>query len=92
MQWIAFQPGSEVCFVDAFFRFASGQDLYDSFPAVMRSVHHLDRIRHEEHKDAWIFWSEDYGFMHHWKQMGGKIILDPSIKLIHWGLKGYGAG
>jgi GT2 family glycosyltransferase len=30
--------------------------------------------------------SEDYFFCDEYRKMGGKIILDPSIKLNHWGL------
>ena len=52
MQGIAFQSGSEVRFVDAFLRFAPGQDLHDSFTAVMGGVHDSDRIGRQEHKNT----------------------------------------
>ena len=29
--------------------------------------------------------SEDYLFCHRWRKMGGKILMDPSIRLKHWG-------
>jgi len=37
-----------------------------------------------------IRWPEDYAFCHDFRQIGGKIIMDPSIKLKHWGSFGYG--
>lgn len=33
--------------------------------------------------------SEDYFFCRQWRELGGKVILDPSIKLTHWGQYGY---
>jgi len=33
---------------------------------------------------------EDYAFSKDWRDMGGKIILDPSIRLKHFGMYGYG--
>lgn len=33
--------------------------------------------------------SEDYSFCERWRSLGGKIMLEPSIKLIHWGQYGY---
>lgn len=36
-----------------------------------------------------IHWSEDYGFCRKWRQIGGEIWLDPSIKLIHMGMKAF---
>lgn len=36
-----------------------------------------------------IHWSEDYGFCRKWRQAGGEIWLDPSIKLKHFGMKAY---
>ena len=36
-----------------------------------------------------IYLSEDYAFSQDWRNMGGKIILDPSIRLKHWGFHGY---
>ena len=37
-----------------------------------------------------VYWSEDYSFCKEWREMGGKIVLDPSIKLKHWGTYGFG--
>ena len=37
-----------------------------------------------------ILLSEDYAFSRDFRNMGGKIILDPSIRLKHWGQIGYG--
>ena len=34
--------------------------------------------------------SEDYNFCQKWRDMGGKVLLDPSIKLGHWGAFRYG--
>lgn len=43
-------------------------------------------------EDKWrdrFYRSEDYGFCAWWRQLGGEIILDPSIKLGHVGKKIY---
>ena len=57
---------------------------------------------HEEGKvgDCWAFFnprvedgvylSEDYAFCYDYRSIGGKIISDPSIKLKHYGMYGYG--
>lgn len=37
------------------------------------------------------YMSEDYAFCHDWRSLGGKIIADPSIRLIHHGQFAYGA-
>jgi len=37
-----------------------------------------------------IQYSEDYRFCQDWRNLGGKILLDPSIRLVHWGKYGYG--
>lgn len=34
--------------------------------------------------------SEDYSFCRKWRDMGGKIIMDPTIRLGHWGSYRYG--
>lgn len=34
--------------------------------------------------------SEDYFFCEQWRKLGGKVILNPTIKLGHWGLYRYG--
>jgi len=36
-----------------------------------------------------IYYSEDYAQCLDWRNMGGKIWIDPSIHLTHWGSKGY---
>lgn len=33
--------------------------------------------------------SEDYWFCHRWRELGGNVVLDPSIRLTHWGRFGY---
>lgn len=38
-----------------------------------------------------IYLSEDYAFCKDWRHMGGEIVADPSIKLIHHGSYAYGA-
>ena len=35
--------------------------------------------------------SEDYAFCQRWRDMGGEIWMDPSIKLVHWGTYAYGS-
>jgi glycosyltransferase involved in cell wall biosynthesis len=37
------------------------------------------------------YMSEDYAFCHDWRKIGGKIIADPAIKLIHHGSYAYEA-
>jgi len=37
-----------------------------------------------------IYLSEDYAFSHDWREMGGEIILNPDVKLLHWGMYGFG--
>lgn len=37
-----------------------------------------------------VYLSEDYSFSEDWRNMGGKIILEPSIRLKHYGIYGYG--
>jgi len=39
--------------------------------------------------DGGVFLSEDYCFCQDFREMGGKILLDPSIKLTHWGSFGF---
>jgi hypothetical protein len=34
---------------------------------------------------AYKFWSEDYTFCQNWRKLGGKVWLDPSVKLQHVG-------
>lgn len=41
--------------------------------------------------DDGIYLSEDYAFCKDWRDIGGKILADPSIKLIHHGSYGYGS-
>ena len=36
-----------------------------------------------------IHLSEDYFFCEEYRKIGGKILLDPTIKLNHWGLYAY---
>ena len=52
MQRVALQPGGELRFVDAFLRFAFGQDLHNSLPTVVRGKHNLNCVWQQEHKDA----------------------------------------
>lgn len=33
--------------------------------------------------------SEDYWFCHQWRSLGGRVMLDPSIRLKHWGRCAY---
>ena len=40
--------------------------------------------------DDEVFLSEDYAFCKDWRGMGGKIILEPSIRLKHYGTYGFG--
>ena len=54
-----------------------GDNFYDFFPA---------HVNPENGK----YESEDYGFCNLWRSMGGKIHLDPTIKLHHIGNNSYG--
>jgi glycosyltransferase involved in cell wall biosynthesis len=54
-----------------------GDNFYDFFPA---------HINQENGK----YESEDYGFCNLWRSLGGKIHLDPTIKLHHIGNNSYG--
>ena len=40
--------------------------------------------------DERVYLSEDYAFSEDYRAMGGKIIMDPSIKLKHYGMFGFG--
>lgn len=33
--------------------------------------------------------SEDYWFCRRWRELGGRVMLEPSIRLTHWGRHGY---
>ncbi len=37
-----------------------------------------------------LFESEDYHFCRRWRTLGGKIVMDPSIRLLHHGAYAYG--
>lgn len=37
-----------------------------------------------------VYLSEDYSFCHDWRSIGGKIIMDPSVRLKHHGTYAYG--
>jgi len=37
-----------------------------------------------------VYLSEDYAFCEDWRAIGGKILVDPSVRLIHHGTFGYG--
>ena len=39
--------------------------------------------------DGDVYLSEDYTFCKRWRDMDGEIWCDPTIKLTHWGLKGF---
>lgn len=39
------------------------------------------------HNDG--FESEDYHFCRRWREQGGKIVMDPSVRLTHWGAYPY---
>lgn len=40
-------------------------------------------------KDA-FYCSEDYSFCREHRRLGGKVIMDPSVRLTHWGTAAYG--
>lgn len=40
--------------------------------------------------DGSFYLSEDYAFCRDYRALGGKIVADPSIKLLHWGNCAYG--
>lgn len=42
------------------------------------------RVQNGEPGDN-FYMSEDYAFCQDWRELGGKILLDPSISLGHWG-------
>lgn len=42
-----------------------------------------------EGEDA-FYCSEDYWFCQQWRNIGGKVLMDPSVRLTHWGTKAYG--
>lgn len=37
-----------------------------------------------------VFESEDYNMCRRWREIGGKIMMDPSVRLLHWGQCAYG--
>ncbi|MFQ5622442.1 MAG: hypothetical protein ACE5FS_03500 [Paracoccaceae bacterium] len=60
-----------------------------------------ERIRHEEGSgECWAFFdprvengvylSEDYAFCEDWRKLGGKVVMDPTVKLSHIGKCEYG--
>ena len=48
------------------------------------------RVTKAEKSEDRIYLSEDYSFSHDWREMGGEIILEPAIRLKHYGIYGYG--
>lgn len=41
--------------------------------------------------EGYHYWSEDYAFCRDWRAMGGKVMCDPTVRLIHHGSYPYGA-
>lgn len=37
-----------------------------------------------------VYLSEDYAFCADWRSLGGEVWIDPSVRLVHWGLHGFG--
>jgi len=48
------------------------------------------RLSEGESWEDRIRWPEDYAFCHDFRSIGGKITLDPSINLKHYGMFGFG--
>lgn len=68
------------------------QRMWDEFP----------ELRYKDDKGDNMHWfhfplvggvelSEDFAFCERWRNMGGKVIADPLVKLVHWGLHGFGS-
>ena len=43
----------------------------------------------EEIRDHCLL-SDDYAFCARWRDLGGRIMADPTVRLVHWGQHGYG--
>jgi len=67
-------------------------DMMDAFPERCHTEGHVGDCFSwfDPRVDDGIYLSEDYAFCKDWRNMGGHIILDPTIKLIHYGTFGYG--
>jgi len=48
------------------------------------------RVTEGQFPDERVYLSEDYAFSVDYRNMGGKIILEPSIRLKHYGTYGFG--
>jgi hypothetical protein len=68
--------------------------------AIEKMIESYPETKHEESiGDCWalfdteikhgVYLSEDYSFCDKWREIGGEILLDPSIKLKHYGMYGY---
>lgn len=57
------------------------------WPADLRA-HYLEFFTHSE-RDEFGELSEDYGFCHRWRQLGGRVWADPTIRLGHVGAFNY---
>lgn len=44
----------------------------------------------ERPEDRW-YMPEDYAFCHDWRATGGELMIDTSVRLVHWGLHGFGS-
>ena len=69
-----------VAFTDAESAFKNGKKSFTWFDP---------RISKGETAEERIYLSEDYAFSEDVRDMGYKIILDPSIRLTHWGMMGF---
>lgn len=49
------------------------------------------RVTKGDRPEDRIYLSEDYSFSVDYRNMGGKIILNPDVRLVHWGMFGFGA-
>ena len=69
-------------------------DAYPSLKYRLRETESEDEIRWTYNffdcfVDDGILWSEDYGFSRRWRALGGRIWLDPAIRLNHIGSTTY---
>jgi hypothetical protein len=70
--------------------------VFEDMHQVFKGLNHQEG--HVEDCHAWfnprvndgIYLSEDYAFCKDYRSIGGKVILDPTIKLGHWGSCRYG--